>query len=353
VSGINSIKSTLVVFGSAHALVDATCAGIIFNMSNIQTISALKFFYLAILYNLLAFGLQPFIGLISDKLQTPRFFTILGCIIIAVSTIVFPVSNSFGICFAGLGNAVFHIGGGSVSLNLTPKRASAPGIFVAPGALGLFIGTIIGKSGYFIGWPFALSLIIFCIMINIISIPKINYDRQGNKVEFNLLRLIVLLLLISIAVRSLVGLSLVFPWKSNMILLVILTLAVVLGKALGGILADRFGWIEVSIIALLISSPLISFGSVNPYFAITGVFLFNMTMPVTLVAISNMFAGRPGFSFGLTCLALIIGAFPTFIGSKNVFNSSWSILVVILLTATILYFGLKLYFKLKYINFMY
>jgi hypothetical protein len=75
-------------------------------------------------------------------------------------------------------------------------------------------------------------------------------------------------------------------------------------------------------------------------------------MPVTLVAISNMFDGRPGFSFGLTCLALIIGAFPTFIISKNIFNSSWSLLVVILLTSLALYSGLKLYFKFNHIKFM-
>jgi threonine/homoserine/homoserine lactone efflux protein len=35
-----------------------------------------------------------------------------------------------------------------------------------------------------------------------------------------------------------------------------------------------------------------------------------MTMPVTLVAIADLFPERPGFAFGLTCLALIAGALP-------------------------------------------
>jgi hypothetical protein len=43
---------------------------------------------------------------------------------------------------------------------------------------------------------------------------------------------------------------------------------------------------------------------------IFGIFLFNMTMPITLVVISNTFQGRQGFAFGLTTLALIIGALP-------------------------------------------
>jgi hypothetical protein len=35
------------------------------------------------------------------------------------------------------------------------------------------------------------------------------------------------------------------------------------GKAFGGILSDRFGWIKISVGALLISAPLLAFGKVN------------------------------------------------------------------------------------------
>ena len=335
--------SNLLVYGSSHALVDATCAGIAFSM----TVSNEQFFYFIVLYNLLAFGLQLPIGLISDKYDLPRQFAIIGCITLAIASIIFHESLFLGICLAGLGNACFHVGGGSISLNLTPKRASAPGIFVAPGALGLLIGTKIGTSGYFISWHFVLLLLFFCILILYVDIPKIDYARPVREVNSSIFEIVVLLLLISIAIRSIIGLALVLPWKSDPTLLIILALGVFLGKSLGGILADRYGWIKVSIISLFISSFLISFESNISYLAILGLFLFNMIMPVTLVAISNMFPGRPGFSFGLNCLALIIGALPTFADIFKGANSSMVFIITMISTISLLV-GLKLYFRLNH-----
>lgn len=144
--------------------------------------------------------------------------------------------------------------------------------------------------------------------------------------------------------RSLVGLAIEFPWKSDINLLIILTLAVVLGKALGGIIADKFGWVRVTITGLLISAPLLAFGKDYILLAIPGMFLFNLTMPVTLVALANIFRGREGFAFGLTTLALVIGSLPTFTPIKYVFNDPLLVLVAVLISAFILNKGLRLYF---------
>jgi FSR family fosmidomycin resistance protein-like MFS transporter len=340
--------SNLTIYGSSHAIVDATCAAVILSLSQIHSVDLDGFLALVVLYNILAFGFQVPFGLMVDKWHIPLFSAITGCILAAVSTIVLVFSSIIAVCLAGLGNALFHIGGGSISLNLTPKRATAPGIFVAPGAFGIFVGTIIGKSGYFISWPFVFLLLSLCAAMFMIGVPKIDYDqnnRESRRVDFHCFELVILLLLSSIAVRSLVGLSIMFPWKSDMTLSATLITAVVLGKALGGILADKSGWISAATISLLISAPLLSFGANIPYTAIVGMFLFNMTMPITLVAISNMLPGRPGFSFGLTCLALIAGALPTFTGFKIIFGNQWLILTIILVSMAALFYGLLLFFK--------
>jgi len=138
---------------------------------------------------------------------------------------------------------------------------------------------------------------------------------------------------------------LVFPWKTNFDLLIILTSAVVLGKGLGGILADKFGWIQVAVGALVLSIPFLVFGTNIPYLAIVGMFLFNITMPITLVAISNIFPGRPGFAFGLTCLALILGALPAFSGLKHILGGKLFIFTIIIISSLALYYALKIYFK--------
>lgn len=341
-----SLKNTFVnlfVYGTTHAIIDAICAAVIFSILKNKIIGTQEFFSLVIIYNILAFGLQASFGLIVDYFKSPRAAALVGCVFTGVSAFIFLYFPITAIIFAGLGNALFHIGGGSISLNLTPKKATAPGIYVAPGALGLLVGILLGKSGQFIIWPFILILVLMCFLILIIKKPEINYKRENNiKNRLNYFKVIFLLIFLSIAVRSLVGFIVVFPWKSDINLLITLTIAIVLGKGLGGIMADKFGWIRIAVGALFLSIPFITFGSSNPYLAITGMFLFNMTMPVTLVALSNILPGRPAFAFGLTCLALILGAFPVFTGLKPIFNNSATILAVIFISTAALYSGLQL-----------
>lgn len=337
---MGKIFSNLGVYGFTHALIDATCAAVLFSLLNLE-----NFISLVILYSILAFGLQLIIGLFVDRFKLPRFSAIFGSVLTAASAIAVLFSPIVAIVLAGLGNALFHVGGGTISLNLTPRKASAPGVFVAPGALGLFIGTLVGIKGYFIGWPFVILIGIACVFMFMVKSPKINYKKET--IRTNYFEIIILLLLVAIAVRAFIGAAIIFPWKSNINLTIILIMAVVLGKGLGGMLADRFGWMKVAAGGLLISAPLISFGMNIPYVAIAGMFLFNMTMPVTLVAISNMFPGRPGFSFGLTCLALILGTLPTFSQVKNLFNGQLEIFIVVIISVIALYLGLRLYFKLN------
>jgi len=338
-----NILANLFVYGTTHALVDGICAAVIFSILKNQIVSTRDFVSLVILYNVLAFGLQAIFGFATDYFKSPRAVAFLGCILTGLSAVTFLSFPVGAIIFAGLGNALFHIGGGSISLNLTPKKATAPGIYVAPGALGILVGTLLGRGGQFIAWPFILILIILCFLMFIIKKPEMNYERGvviRNK--FNYFELVLLLIFLSIAIRSLVGAVIVFPWKTNIELLIILTFAVVLGKGLGGILADRFGLIRIAIGALVLSVPFLAFGANIPYLAIIGMFLFNITMPITLIAISNILPGRPGFAFGLTCLALIFGMIPAFFQMRQALANSWFIFGITIISALALFGGLSL-----------
>ncbi|MGB9762422.1 MAG: hypothetical protein ACPLW7_00165 [Minisyncoccia bacterium] len=343
---LKNISVNLFVYGTTHAIVDGICAAVIFSILKNQIVTTTEFVSLVILYNALAFGLQAIFGLATDYFKSPRAVAFLGCVLIVISAITFLSFPIVAIIFAGLGNALFHIGGGIISLNLTPKKASAPGIYVAPGALGLLAGTLLGKSGQFIAWPFILILAVLCLLMFVIKKPEMNYEREKiTETKFNYFEFILLLVFLSIAIRSLVGMVLVFPWKTNIDLLMILTAAVVLGKGLGGILADKFGWIRIGVGALILSIPFLVFGANIPYLAIIGMFLFNITMSITLVAISNILPGRPGFAFGLNCLALILGALPAFSGLKQLLGGQLLVFTIITISSLALYYALRTYFK--------
>jgi FSR family fosmidomycin resistance protein-like MFS transporter len=85
-------------------------------------------------------------------------------------------------------------------------------------------------------------------------------------------------------------------------------------KSLGGVLADRIGWIETVGGALLISAVLLVMPGPGPVPLLAGLLFFQMTMPVTLVAVGRLMPARPGTAFGWTCLALAVGAVPTMFG---------------------------------------
>lgn len=348
-SGINGlpaasgrkIAANAAIYGITHGLVDAACAALLFGYMAGNRLESGWLGFLVILYNVLAFALQPLLGLAADRLRMPAAVAAAGCVLTAAGVFAGPFPLA-AVCLVGVGNALFHVGGGVVSLNLVPGRAAMPGVYVAPGALGLMVGTLVGKSGLFSAWIFAVLLAVAALSILLFKGPGIDYDIRGGG-DYRYLDIILLLLLVSVAVRGLVGLALNFPWKSNIYLLVGLTSAVVLGKALGGILADKLGWSRVTVTGLVLSALLISLGFENPWLSIPGVFLFNLTMPVTLVAVANMLPGRAGFAFGLTALALIAGSLPVFAGVKATLYPLWVMCAVVLVSALILYKGLGLY----------
>jgi len=340
------ISSHLLVYGIAHFLVDAACIGMLFSLVHRQVFSPTVMTYLFILYNLLAFGSQVIFGFIIDTLKTPHLSALLGLILTGISTLILPPLPVVAVVIAGIGNALFHIGGGIISLNLTPHKATAPGIFVAPGALGVLVGTLLGKNGNFTVWPFLLAMAVAGVSIFLIPQPAL-YQKQTETAPQQVFKIeyIIYLVLFVVAIRSLVGFAIVFPWKSDINLLVILTFAVVLGKGLGGWLADRFGWTLIAVGSLIASIPLLTLGAAIPACGMIGMFLFNITMPVTLTMMSNMLPGKPGTAFGLTCAALFLGTLPAFTTLQTLLNNVVLIDIAIGISALALYLGLRYYYK--------
>ena len=335
-----NIYSNLISYSFGHFLIDALGTSLLINLCLSKTSDPTLIGLFVLIYNCLAFGLQPIIGLISDKYNCAKHFAIIGLLLMGIALIVGLYLPILSIIFAGIANAFFHIGGGTIILNFSNGKATFPGIFVAPGAIGLLFGAFMGFKGYFFPFLFLAITLISSIIIFFIDHPKINTIKKAKN---NYLELIVLLLLITIVFRSIVGMALVFPWKNVHYLLIILTISIFLGKALGGYFADKFGFLNTAIFSLIVSVPLLTYGINYPILGIIGIFFFNITMPITLVAISNTLPGYPGFSFGLTCLALIIGAIITFTSFKSFLSNNYIIFIMIVISIITIYFGLKLY----------
>jgi len=88
------------------------------------------------------------LGILADKWNRNYLFAIIGCILVAASY-GFSFFYILAAVTLGIGNGLFHIGGGIDVLNMSENKSGALGVFVSPGALGVYFGTMLGKGAAF------------------------------------------------------------------------------------------------------------------------------------------------------------------------------------------------------------
>ena len=303
------------IYGLVHALVDACCVTVVFRAIGVHDLSPHDAFAIVIAYDVIAFGSQVMFGWLTDRAGAPRAALCCGIGATALGAVVLPANAWAAMVLLGLGNALYHLGAGAFVLRLAPQRAAPAGVFVAPGAIGLGLGLWLGRNpGAFPLWPFPVLLIVSLGVALLVRNPPFAPARSTPPLPIARVRVawLVTLLLVSVAVRSFVGMGGTHALPRSTLTLFAIPLAAFGGKALGGMLSDRLGWLETSVGALLLSAPLIAFGATQAWLLIPGLVLFQMTMPVTLSAVSLVLPGRTATAFGWTTLALIAGALPTF-----------------------------------------
>lgn len=93
-----------------------------------------------IIYNTVAFTFQCIAGLLADLLRRHERLAALGLALCAIAALL-PLPGYAAAAVLGLGNCVFHVAGGTVTLKGS-ANAGPLGVFVAPGTVGLALGTL-------------------------------------------------------------------------------------------------------------------------------------------------------------------------------------------------------------------
>ncbi|MDR0324504.1 MAG: hypothetical protein LBI19_00225 [Oscillospiraceae bacterium] len=302
-------KRVVTVYSAAHFFIDFACAFLMF-----RSITAAPDWALCILlYNFCAFALQMPLGILADKWSRNYITAAAGCIFVcaAYGLTAAPIIAAAA---AGVGNAMFHIGGGIDVLNVSKGKSGALGVFVSPGALGVYFGTVLGKGDSPLAVPILLALLAAAGLIAALcrAVPRnAPFSLGGGNISRKILLAIALGLFLIVCLRSYVGLTLDFPWKSAGYWGTALLCATVLGKTAGGFIADRFGAVRVGFLALGLAAALFLFPSV-PAAGVGAMLLLNVTMPVTLWGMVKLFPNAKGFAFGLLTFALFIGFLPVY-----------------------------------------
>ena len=279
-----------------------------------------------LLYDIVAFTLQLPIGIALDQLDKNSYAALLSYALVGAGVILSLVPIALlewpAILLLAIGNALFHSAGGLSVLNISQKHAGPSGIFIATGAIGVFLGTQSAQMGR-LQIAFSLLVLLFLCALITLVVQKVNKKYWNvHNVSFDIPRLssntllAIALLSFVVALRSYVGMVMAFPWKSEMLLLVLSILGVFAGKALGGVVADRIGFRTTAIFSLIVAATLFVPSWEIPVMGLLGVFFFNFTMSITLASLANILPNAKGTAFGLASFSLAVGALPALAGFR-------------------------------------
>ena len=279
-----------------------------------------------LLYDVVAFAFQLPVGIALDKLDKNSLAAMLSYALVAGGVLLSLVPVTFiewlAVLLLAVGNALFHCAGGLCVLNISQKHAGPSGIFIATGAVGVFLGTFSAQYGR-LQVAFSLLVLLFlCASITRV-VQKVNKKYWNiHNVPFAIPEfssrtlLAIFLLCFVVALRSYTGIVMAFPWKSEMLLLALSILGVFAGKALGGMVADRIGFRTTAIFSLIAAATLFVPSWEMPLMGLLAVFFFNFTMAITLASLANILHEAKGTAFGLASFSLAIGALPALLGLR-------------------------------------
>lgn len=331
---MNCIKKTSVIYTFLHFWVDFSTIFLIANVLLGPKVAMVHRANVIILYNLIAFAGQLPIGIMADMTGKNKLYVSFSCILAAIAYPAAFVAPWVACFLAALGNGAFHIGAGADILHMSMPKSGLSGIFVSSGALGVWLAYRCGGTGFALLCPLICAISAICLMFT-----KNTYTSPAdNTIHFSkpksVIALAILCFMLTIVIRSLIGSVMKFSWQHLPLLSFASVLALAGGKALGGILGDKFGCVKVALVSLGISLVAFCFSHIH-IIGLIAILCFNMTMPITLTAIADLCNKKYGFAFGLTTFALAMGFLPVVFGvsdfSANMLCLTVAISIVLIL----------------------
>lgn len=346
---------TTALLTALHFTVDALCACCVFMMSPLLgTVGAAVCF---VLYNVLAFMTQPFVGLWLDSRGAgPKSFVaavvlLLGgalCTIVglmpsgAAHHILMVVGLFLGVVLIGMGNSLFHVAGGRVVTLRSGNDLRHLGVFVSSGAVGLVVGAKLGSMVGLTAIAAMLVLLLWALLATegpraVVAPCAPSVGAEGHSVASavpassgSTVPLILSLLLV-VFMRSWFGKVVPPSVEGFAPFAVVVALLAFAGKAGGGFVARRMGVERTLIVLLLTAAGCFLLTAYSWLWWMAMVLLINGTMALTLHLANRLLPGREGLAFGLLAGVL----FPGYLLGMFCATSAWAYALLFPLVATI------------------
>ncbi len=324
-----------------HFIVEVVC---FFYLSRV-TNNSMFVWLVPFIYDGLAFVPQSLIGYVKDKYSKLNV-GLIGIILLIISYLIFGLTNItvyISLVILCLGNAFLHVAGAEVTLKASGGKLSPAAIFVSGGSFGVVTGRLLARTAIN---PLILLLPILTL-IPFTMLAETYVDKKSSTKEFNYVKekinpaLVILIAVFVVIIRGYMGYGIPTSWNKTTIQLVIFFFTMGIGKALGGILSDKFGIRKIAIASTLLAIPFLCFGDNLMIVSLIGVMFFSMTMAITLGILVSVLKKSPGLAFGLTTIGLFLGTAPIFFVKLTMVGNIIFIIVLSIVCTLLLSYVLK------------
>lgn len=346
--GINIPVLLPIILGCIHFLSDLS-AGLLIGRAA-KEFSGADLSVMILIYNFIAFALQPIAGIIADRYNLSQHFVYGGLITGPLSLFLFPLSPWVAVIIAGIGSSIFHVGGGALSISADENKAAYIGIFLSPGVIGLALGGFLAYADLF---PVYLLSALFIVLLIIFSFTPKMVLQTARPASFFIPDkhdLVMIIILMAIAFRSAVWNVFQYISLGDFSLLIPIAISAGMGKITGGMMADFFGkrfWLYIS---LTMSIVFLSVTEYSRFFLYTGIFFLQSSTPVAVRILADAYKKIPatvaGLSFGL---AIALGAVPHYFHFHSVMTHSLFVMYsFIVISCLLLIYSIKIvYTRIK------
>ena len=330
-SGMNRIWQLIGVSAVMHFLMDGMCICCLYLLAEAYGDSwgsyGDRMSLGAILtYNVLAFMSQPLTGMMADRMAHRHWLLFASALLMtmAVGAAMLPLMAEWALVtvavLLGAGNSLFHVWGGKQTVVKMGNDMRALGVFVSTGALGLAVGAV------FCSWALAAGMLLAFVALGIMYVrwdetldtgeeaPLCSASCAQDGVSLRVAAMtpvtigaLVVMLMLCVGYRSFAGEVLSSGITKTQGLILVIGLVAMLGKMAGGWIARWMGILKSVMVILAGVALCFLLRSELLWVLLSGIFLMNCTMPITLYLANLLLPRREGLAFGLLAAALIPG----------------------------------------------
>ena len=305
-----------IVASATHLLVASLCVCSLYILAATRNYSDI--ISAILLYNIIAFCTQPFTGIIADKVAKREYLLYTSVALLSIAAVItdfcsaHPAAPLTAAIVLGTGNSLFHVWGGKQTAEKSDNDILSLGIFVATGAMGLSIGYLFHSRQLLYATITLIALLsttYTAIEAKRGHIQEKQESDENKETAYKPLLILAAMLTLSaiVAGRSFISeeFSLTMARGNNIILLIgVISTA---GKMAGGAIARYIGLKGTIALLLIATAACYPLRHTGAFTALTGIFVINCTMPITLYLANKVLRGREGLAFGILAAALMPG----------------------------------------------